>query len=209
MKTRAIASLAIGATLLAAPLLGVAGGGPLGIDHVVPYDADGIWARHVQVFVEDAAIVTTLAGALWLGDQPGLGHTYWQATDSMLISGALVAIMKPTFSRARPSQGGDPGLWFQGHGHNSFPSGEVAVITSVVTPFILQYGHENPSVYALELLPLYDAAARVKSQAHWQTDVLASWLIGTGTAIYAHDRTTSLTIQVLPHGVTIGLQKRF
>ena len=45
----------------------------------------------------------------------------------------------------------------------------------------LEYGHDNPAVYALELLPLYDAIARVKVQSHWQTDVLAGFALGAVT----------------------------
>ena len=88
-------------------------------------------------------------------------------------------------------------------------SGEVMEITTAVTPFILEYGAEHPAVYALELLPLYDAIARVKVRAHWQTDVLASFLIGTGIGYYAHTRSSSITVGVLPRGVTIGWKKSF
>ena len=37
------------------------------------------------------------------------------------------------------------------------------LVTTAVTPFVLEYGPEYPAVYALELLPLYDGIARVKS----------------------------------------------
>jgi hypothetical protein len=67
-----------------------------------------------------------------------------------------------------------PNERFKGGGH-SFPSGDVTAISSAITPFVLEYGPEHPSVYAPELLPLYDSMARMKSQAHWQTDVLAGW----------------------------------
>ena len=71
--------------------------------------------------------------------------------------------MRPLFGRSRPSQTDDPGELFQGHGHNSFPSGEVMLVTTAVTALVLEYGPEHPAVYALELLPLYDGIARVKS----------------------------------------------
>jgi len=47
---------------------------------------------------------------------------------------------------------------------------------------VFEYGHEYPGVWSLEILPVYDAIARVKSGEHWQTDVLAGFAIGTGTA---------------------------
>ena len=48
-------------------------------------------------------------------------------------------------------------------GHNSFSSGEVMLVTMAVTPFVFEYGPEHPGGHALELLPLYDGIARVKS----------------------------------------------
>jgi hypothetical protein len=46
-------------------------------------------------------------------------------------------------------------------------------------------------------------------RAHWQSDVLASFLIGTGIGMYTHSRSSSLTVGVLPGGVTIGWKKSF
>lgn len=60
---------------------------------------------------------------------------------------------------------------------------------------MLEYGPSHPAVYALELLPLYDAAARVKSHAHWQPDVLASLVIGTGIGWYAHGRQLPISVK--------------
>jgi undecaprenyl-diphosphatase len=61
-------------------------------------------------------------------------------------------------------------------------------------------------VYALAALPLYDGVARMKSQAHWQTDILASLALGAGTAYYAHQRDSPLILGVLPHGFEVGLK---
>ena len=184
-------------------------GGPLGIDHRLNFDDSGIWKRRNQLILQDVTPLVILAGALWEGDDTRFGHTSWQSIDSMLIGSVTATGMKLVFSRSRPTQTDDPNQWFKGHGHNSFPSGEVMEITTAVTPFIVEYGAEHPAVYALELLPLYDAIARVKVRAHWQTDVLASFLIGTGIGYYAHSRASSITVGVLPGGVTIGWKKSF
>jgi undecaprenyl-diphosphatase len=61
----------------------------------------------------------------------------------------------------------------------------------------------------LELLPLYDAIARVKVHAHWQTDVLAGFALGTGTAYFAHTRESPIILGVLPHGFMLGLKAKF
>ena len=94
-------------------------------------------------------------------------------------------------------------------GGYSFPSGEVTAVASAVTPFVLEYGPDHPAAYALELLPAYDAIARVRSRGHWQTDVLAAWLLGTAAGYYAHSRAQPITVMVLPRGITVGLRKSF
>jgi membrane-associated phospholipid phosphatase len=183
--------------------------GPIGIDHRVNLDDQGVWKRRNQVLLLDASMLVVLSGAVWLGDDGRLGHTFWQSVDAVALGGLTAEGMKYAFSRSRPAQTDDPNLWFQGHGNHSFPSGEVMAITTAITPFVLEYGSEYPAVWALEVLPLYDAVARVKVQAHWQSDVLASFLIGTAWGAYAHSRTSSISVQVLPHGVSVGWKKSF
>ena len=63
--------------------------------------------------------------------------------------------------------------------------------------------------YALLLLPLYVGAGRVKNQAHWQTDVLAGWAVGGLSGWASHSLGTPLMIQLLPHGVAVGIKKQF
>ena len=50
----------------------------------------------------------------------------------------------------------------------------MAHITAIVTPFIAEYRRDQPLVWALAGLPAYVGVARMKSQAHWQTDILAA-----------------------------------
>ncbi|MGZ5275824.1 MAG: phosphatase PAP2 family protein [Caldimonas sp.] len=197
------------ATLALGALTAAHAGGPIGIDHRLNFDDSGIWKRRNQVLLQEVTPLVVLAGALWEGDDTRLGHASWQSIDSMLIGTVTAAGLKLAFGRSRPTQTDDPNRWFQGKGHNSFPSGEVMEITTAVTPFILEYGHDYPAVYALELLPLYDAVARVKLRAHWQSDVLASFLIGTAIGAYTHSRPSSLSVGVLPRGVTIGWKHSF
>jgi undecaprenyl-diphosphatase len=74
---------------------------------------------------------------------------------------------------------------------------------------VLEYGERHPAVYALELLPVYDAMARMKLQAHWQSDVLAGFAIGTAAGYYAHTRALPFTVQLLPHRISVGFSKAF
>jgi membrane-associated phospholipid phosphatase len=184
-------------------------GGPLGIDSTVGGDATGIFRRNNQLLLQDLTPLVVLGSALWSGDGTRFGHASWQSVDSLLIGTVTAASMKPAFGRSRPSQTTDPNQWFRGRGNNSFPSGEVMEITTAVTPYVLEYGADHPAVWALELLPLYDSVARVKSHAHWQSDALASFAIGTGIGWYTHSRPSSLTVGVLPHGLTVGWSKAF
>lgn len=186
-----------------------AAGGPLSIDHPLSEDDHGIWARRNQTLLLGGVVLSVVAGALWEGDDTRLGHTLWQSFDSMAIGAVSAEGLKYAFSRSRPSQTDDPNQWFQGHGHKSFPSGEVMAITTAITPIVLEYAHEYPAVWALEVLPAYDAVARVKVRAHWQSDVLASFLIGTAVGAYAHSRTSSISVGVLPRGLTVGWKKSF
>jgi acid phosphatase family membrane protein YuiD len=200
-----------GAALL---LLGAVSDCRAGIDHLVPYDDSGIWKRSNQEIVEYGLIAAEVGGALWEGGDSRLGKTFWRSIDSSVAAGLVAQVMKVTFSRVRPRDSGpppgDPNLWFQGHGNQSFPSGEVTAVSSIVTPFMLEYGHDHPGVYALALLPVYDAIGRVKVQAHWQTDVLAGLALGTGTAWLIHRSPNSpFILKVMPHGIYVGLKHSF
>jgi undecaprenyl-diphosphatase len=187
--------------------------GPFGIDYLVTYDDSGIWNRKYQDALEYGLIAAEVAGGLWYGGENRLGRTFWQSIDASTASGIIAQLAKYTFSRVRPidsGPGGDPTLWFKGHGNQSFPSGEVTEVSSIVTPFVLEYGHDHPAVYALELLPVYDAIARVKVQAHWQSDVLAGLALGTGTAWLIHRSPNSpFIVKIMPHGIYVGIGKSF
>jgi hypothetical protein len=75
-----------------------------------------------------------------------LGHTRWQTIDASVISGVGATAMKYAFSRARPYQSNNPNAWFNGSGYQSFPSGEVTLQASFVTPFIANYGRHDPGL---------------------------------------------------------------
>lgn len=184
-----------------------AASGPLGIDHRLGYDDSGIWARRDQLLLEKAVILTELGGALWLGGEDRLGETYWRSVDASAATAVSSELLKHAFGRERPSQTDDPNRWRRGG--QSFPSAEVGLQASFVTPFIAEYGSEHPWIWGLEALPAYDAVARMKTRGHWQSDVLAAWALGTAWGIYSHGRQTPFFLGFMPHGIVVGLHSRF
>ncbi|MEP6632868.1 MAG: phosphatase PAP2 family protein [Luteimonas sp.] len=207
MTIRAAVCFAV--ILLVTPL-GAIAGGPFGIDHQVTYDDSGIWKRSYQKDLALGAALTVIGGAVFADSDTRLGHTFDQSLDAMVLTAGTTTVMKYAFSRARPSQSDNPNDFFSGSGHQSFPSGEVAELSAIVTPFIAEYGEDHPAVYALALLPAYDAVARVKVRGHWQSDVLVGAGVGVGLGLYAHHRKTPLIMGLLPGGgVMLGYHKKF
>lgn len=187
-----------------------AAGGPLGIDHRLPFDESGVWARSKQRAVENAATLAVLGSALWEGNDSRLGRTFWKAGEAMVLADISAQALKAATRRPRPEQLDDPNQWFRhGGSYHSFPSGEVTHVSAIVTPFILEYGQDHPAVWGLAALPLYVGAARLKNQAHWQTDVLAGAALGAGIGYYESTRTSAWSAGVLPRGLTIGFRKQF
>jgi len=196
---------------LSTTTLAHAGGGPLGIDYMLTYDDSGIWNRKYQLALIYGLIGGEVVGAVWEGGDSRWGKTLWQSVDATVAGGVLATGLKYAFSRVRPIDGnGNPDLWFKGNGNESFPSGEVTVVSSIVTPVVLEYGNEHPLVYGLELLPVYDSIARMKLQAHWQTDVLAGFALGTFCGWWMHrNPNTPYVLSVMPHSIYIGISKKF
>jgi undecaprenyl-diphosphatase len=208
IRCRTVSSAAL-AVLLAAPAAR-AGGGPFGIDHRLSYDNSGIWARSNQNALIAVLLVGEVGGAVWEGGEERFGRTLWQSIDATVIGGVSSEVLKRVFSRERPDQTSDPNRWFRGGGNESFPSGEVTITSAVVTPLVLEYGREHPAVYALELLPAYDAIARMKVRAHWQSDVIAGFALGSAAGYFAHARGgTPLVLSVMPHAIYVGLKKQW
>lgn len=57
-------------------------------------------AKNFQTGLEVSVIATELAGAVWLGNDDPLGHTFWQTIDSSSIAGISSTALKYAFSRA-------------------------------------------------------------------------------------------------------------
>lgn len=64
-------------------------------------------------------------------------------------------------------------------------------------------------MWALEILPAYDAVARVKQGAHWQTDVIAGWALGSAFGYFEAKNKSPFFLSIMPHGVFVGLHSGF
>ncbi len=195
--------------LLALSQVAWGAGGPLGIDHNVTLDNDGVTLRRFQLWVEDGVVLGLGMGALWYGAENRIGGTYWRAVDAAVLGGIASTALKSTFTRSRPIESANPNDWFAGKGHYSFPSGEVTLMSAAVTPFILEYKNDHPSVWALELLPAYDAIARLRVGGHWQTDVLAGFALGSAAGYLAYRRDSPFILEKLPRGFMVGIKASF
>ncbi len=136
------------------------------------------------------------------------GKTTMEALDSFIIANLSTEILKKTFRRVRPRYTDNPNRWFE-NGNNSFPSGHVASVTSSVVPYILEYKEDYPLIHLLWLFPIQQMAGRVNARAHWQTDVLAGFVVGLLSGIYAHSRKTPLILYFDEDGIYTGIRYRF
>lgn len=186
-----------------------AGSGIFGLDHPVNKTDTGIWSRSNQLTLQYGSAALIVGGAIWEGSESKLGKTYWQSFDAMIIAGIAAQGSKEIFRRQRPSTSNNPDGWFKSSKDKSFYSGEVSHISSIVTPFIVNYQDENPYVWGLAALPIYDAIARVKSKGHWQSDVIVGGLAGTGIGYWATTNSTPISVNIIPGGLSVGYKKKF
>jgi undecaprenyl-diphosphatase len=184
-------------------------GGILHLDRCDELEATGIFSRSNQKRVDTVVITGTIAMALWEGNESGAGRTAWKSLDGMATAAVATEVMKNVFQRPRPSQSEDPDKWGQGSGHKSFPSGETATMAAFVTPIIIDNQQQYPAVWALAALPVYMGTARMASQAHWLSDVMAGAGVGVAAGYLSAHRETPLLLLPTRDGVFVGLHKRF
>jgi membrane-associated phospholipid phosphatase len=179
------------------------------LDHMLTRGDQGVFSRSNQLALEWSSALGLTGMLMWSDSQSTFGKTTSAAWDAMAASAVSAELLKVAVRRQRPRDGNDPSAWFSDRSNRSFPSGEVAHITAIVTPFIETYRHENPAVWLLSALPIYDGIARMKSQAHWQTDVLAGAALGAGMGLYCQGGSCPVQISPLLRGVGLSWTGRF
>jgi membrane-associated phospholipid phosphatase len=183
--------------------------GPFGIDTKNTKSDSAIWKQSTQNGVLGLVIIGEVATALWEGNKSEAGRTSWAAMDSLLVAGVSVEILKRVFRRVRPRDTDNPNLFFDNKGNDSFPSGQTTLMTAAITPLILRNKNETPAVWALAALPLYTAVARVKTQDHWPSDVIAGIALGAAAGYLASETREAITLDLLPGGFSVGLKYQF
>jgi len=128
------------------------------IDHKVPLDESGIWSRSTQDAALGLTVTAVVIAAFWEGGDTRLGKTFVAIRGFAVDDGCRHHPRARRFSHApRPSQTDDPDKWFQGKGHYSFPSGEVAAMSAAVTP--LHFSRISTTIHGsghLNCWPAYD-----------------------------------------------------
>ncbi len=201
--------VAVVGVVLASASLAQAGEGPFGIDSKVTKSDSAVWKQSTQNAVLGLVITTEVATALWEGNRSDAGKTAWAAMDSLAVSAVSVEVLKRVFRRERPRDTNDPNQFFSKSGNDSFPSGQTTLMAAAITPIILRNQYQYPAVWALAALPVYAGVARVKTQDHWQSDVVAGMLLGAGVGYLSHKTQDSISLSLLPGGFAMGLKKQF
>jgi undecaprenyl-diphosphatase len=170
---------------------------------------DKTWGKHY--FVPQITVYTLAATAVITGNQTRFGKTVYQSIDALIISAIAVEGLKKTFGRVRPRSqelygGGD--TWFES-GNNSFPSGHVASMASVVTPFILEYQDDYPMIHLLWALPIHQMFGRYNENAHYKTDVVAGFAVGVLSGWVATKIGVPILLKWTEDGVYTGITLDF
>jgi len=174
-------------------------------DHKIPYDDSPFWDAHYDIPL--ASFIALSGVALYEGTDSRLGKTSWKAIEAGILSQVITDGLKSATGRLRPSQSDSPDDW--GEGGKSFPSGHVAGMTALVTPFVLEYQEDYPLIHLLWALPIHQMGGRLKAQAHWQSDVLAGFAVGALSGYLSHRNEQPLLLQLTSDGAMVGFKHRF
>jgi membrane-associated phospholipid phosphatase len=181
---------------------------------------------HIQRWVQKHKNATTSnladdAKQIWIVSIPalvGLGAygyissdnkaktTFLLSTESFIIDGVFVQVLKHTTGRHRPYTGDPHDTWSPGYTSNgsyqSFPSGDSSSAFAIATVVATEYDNMivPPLLYGISTLISLE---RVHNNAHWSSDVFVAAAIGyfTGKAVVAsHSKQSNLSFEPLIDG---------
>ncbi|MBS0580846.1 MAG: phosphatase PAP2 family protein [Proteobacteria bacterium] len=134
-----------------------------------------------------AAFAATWAGAALLDDSAGR-HEAWMMLEAGGLSAVTTELAKYAAGRERPSETTDPNRWREGG--SSFPSLHVSAAFAVGTVLAESGGDDYRWVRRVLGYGIggYTAYARLKHNAHWLSDAVASAGLGIPTARFVMHR---------------------
>lgn len=176
------------------------------IDYKVDYDDSPIIAAHYDI--PKYTYFGLIGLALYEGTQSRLGKTAWKSLDAGIISQIVTEGLKRITTRVRPRDATSPDEWFTGDGM-SFPSGHVSGMMAIVTPFVLEYQEDSFWIHSLWLLPAYQMIGRVKTHAHWQSDVIAAAIVGFYSGYIAYKKDTPFLLYFTEKNSFVGVKYYF
>lgn len=140
-----------------------------------------------------AAVAGGIFAAGKANDDDRLVRTSGILTESYLVTGGLVVLVKLVSGRARPYTGEGARRWrFAGlHGRDwrSFPSGHASSAVSMATVLSKRHDHWYVSIPAWTLAAGF-SAQRIDSGVHWTSDVLVGAVIGYAVSAFLTARHT-------------------
>jgi len=170
---------------------------------------DNSWGKHY--FVPKMSVIALATTAVITGNKTRFGKTVYKSVDALLISTVATSTLKAAFGRVRPRSRGEYGgkdTWFE-YGNKSFPSGHVASVASIVTPFILEYQKECPLIHLLWALPIHQMYGRYNDGAHHKTDVAAGFAVGVLSGWIATKIDTPILLKWTEDGLYTGISFDF
>jgi membrane-associated phospholipid phosphatase len=136
--------------------------------------------------------------------------TFLLSTESFVITGVFVQVLKHTTGRHRPYTGDSHDTWSgftTKSSYLSFPSGDASSAFALATVVATEYDNKYvpPLVYGAATLI---ALERVHNNAHWSSDVFVASAIGyyTGKAVVAsHTKQSRLSLSPMIDGKDRGV----
>ncbi|MGW4769561.1 phosphatase PAP2 family protein [Nocardia sp. NPDC004278] len=178
-----------------------------GIMHVVAETRQDAVTRAVRA-IGDAGVGIEVLGLLALAGVAAVVVTRsWRvgaaAAASLLLADLIAHNLKQVIGRPRPS--GDLTVWPEIQGW-AMPSTHAAATSALAMAVFLAVNWESPRTRrmagtALAAAVVFIGGCMVYLGAHWPTDVLVGWLLGTpiGAAVTCAARRARPTITQIPH----------
>lgn len=130
--------------------------------------------------VRPAALMLFL-GSL-AGDQYRFQDAAFTSLEALVFANLMTDALKSIVGRSRPFQERGAMHFRPLSGNTSFPSGHATTIFAAITPWVLYY--PRPATYVLMGVGFGTAFARLATNQHWFTDVLAGGAIGITTGYW-------------------------